>query len=141
MEFSTTRRTITSAAARALIDAAPAKAAQDGKPMMIAVVDADGHLKAFERMDGARLLSPDIAVNKAWTAAAFGLATHGFGEFVANDEGIEQIRHTPRIVTFGGGYPLMDGDARIGGLGLSGGHYSEDMAIAEAAMKAVGFSV
>jgi uncharacterized protein GlcG (DUF336 family) len=140
MELSSTSRTITAEAARGLIEAAARKATEEGKAMVIAVVGADGNLKAFERMDGAPLLSVDIAINKAWTAVAFGLPTHGFGEFVASDEGIEQIRHTPRLVTFGGGYPLTDGDALIGGIGVSGGHYSEDMAIAEAALQGVGFS-
>jgi uncharacterized protein GlcG (DUF336 family) len=104
MELSSTSRTITTAAARGLIEAAAAKATEEGKAMVIAVVGADGNLEAFERMDGAPLLSIDIAITKAWTSA------------------------------------LKDGDALIGGIGVSGGHYSEDMVIAEAGMQGVGLT-
>ena len=39
--------------------------------MNIAVVDSTLHLLAFARMDGAKLTSVDIAINKAFTAAGY----------------------------------------------------------------------
>ncbi len=51
------KSTITSEAAQRLIAAAEAKAREMNIPMSIAVVDSDGTLKAFSRMDGAALLS------------------------------------------------------------------------------------
>ena len=57
--------------ARAVITAAEAKASSMGVPVIIAVVDAGVHLKAFTRMDGAVLGSIDIALKKARTAALF----------------------------------------------------------------------
>ena len=55
--------TISAAAARDLTDAAAAAAAEIGVPMCIAVTCTAGHLIHFLRMDGAPLLSTDIAIN------------------------------------------------------------------------------
>jgi uncharacterized protein GlcG (DUF336 family) len=133
--------TVTADAAQRLIDAAAAKADEKGRPMVITVCDPSGQLVAFRRMDGAPLLSIGISQDKAFSAAAFGLPTDQWHEFIKDDPPLSLgIVHTPRLVTFGGGYPLKAGDAVIGALGLSGGHYSEDMEIAEAALAACGYA-
>jgi uncharacterized protein GlcG (DUF336 family) len=133
--------TITAEAAQQLIDAVATAAEQAGKPMVISVCDPSGQLVAFRRMDGAPLLSIGIAQDKAFSAAAFGLPTDQWHEFIKDDPPLSLgIVHTPRLVTFGGGYPLKSGDAVIGALGLSGGHYSEDMQIAEAGLAACGYA-
>lgn len=132
--------TVSSAAAARLIDLGVQAATAQGKSMVIAVVDAGGELKAFTRMDGAPLLSVDIAVDKAWTAVAYGIPTHAWREFLDADAGVAQIAHRPRLTAVGGGYPLRVDGVLIGGLGLSGGHYSEDQAVAEATLTASGFS-
>ena len=138
MQLGITTTSVSLEAAEALIDAAVARSVENGKQMVIAVVDAAGQLKAFRRMDGSPQLSVEIAINKAWTAASYGYPTHGWGAFLAGDEGVRQIAHTPRLVTFGGGYPIMIDGQLAGGIGISGGHYSEDMDVAEAALKALG---
>jgi uncharacterized protein GlcG (DUF336 family) len=138
MQLGLTITSVSLEAAEALIDAAVARSNETGKKMVIAVVDAAGNLKAFRRMDGSPSLSVDIAINKAWTAASYGYPTHGWNAFLAGDEGVRQIAHTPRLVTFGGGYPIMIDGELAGGLGISGGHYSEDQDVAEAALKALG---
>jgi uncharacterized protein GlcG (DUF336 family) len=136
-----TVRTITAAFAQELLDAATAKAVEIGVPMVISIVDHDGTPKAFLRMDGAPLLSVEIAANKAYTAAAFGMATDAWHEFIKEDEPLRLgIVHTDRLVTFGGGYPIkLDGDL-IGGIGVSGGHYTHDMQVAGGALEAMGLS-
>ncbi|MCL4553508.1 MAG: heme-binding protein, partial [Candidatus Marsarchaeota archaeon] len=48
------------------------------------------------------------------------------------------IVHTPRLVVFGGGYPIVVDGKIIGGIGCSGGHYSQDMVCAQAGLEAVG---
>ncbi|MDR2455932.1 MAG: heme-binding protein, partial [Deltaproteobacteria bacterium] len=53
---------ITIAQAQIAIDAALAKAKEQGTLMDIAIVDAGGNLKAFNRMDGAFLASIDISI-------------------------------------------------------------------------------
>jgi uncharacterized protein GlcG (DUF336 family) len=96
-------------------------------------------LKAFSRMDGAPLLSVQVAQDKAYTAAGFGLPTHGWHDFIKDDAPLADGAPTgiDRLVVFGGGYPLMVGEQLVGGVGVSGGHYSEDMAVAEAALAAL----
>ncbi len=133
--------TITAEAAERLIDAAAKKATEMGKPMVISICDPAGHLVAFRRMDSAPLLSVGISQDKAYSAVSFGLPTDQWHEFIKDDPPLSLgIVHTPRLVTFGGGYPIKAGDAVIGGIGLSGGHYRDDMACAEAALADTGFA-
>jgi len=138
-EQARTVRTITSAFAQELLAAAEDQATADGKPMVIAIVDREGTLKAFSRMDGAPLLSVEIAQNKAYTAAAFGLATHAWFDFIKGDEPLRLgIVHTERLVTFGGGFPIVVDGEVIGAIGVSGGHYTDDMKVAQAALDSAG---
>ena len=138
MANSVTKQSITQEAADRLIAAASAKAAEMGVPMVISIVDESGILKAFRRMDGAALLSVDIATNKAYTAVSFGMPSHGWHDFIKDDAPLlHGIVHTPRLVVFGGGYPVKEGDQVIGGIGVSGGHYTQDMAVAEAGLAAL----
>src|SRR5580693_7793449 len=55
--------------ARTIVAAAERRAVEINVPMNIAVVDDGGHLLAFSRMDGAKLSSIRIAMNKAHSAA------------------------------------------------------------------------
>ena len=138
MANSITKGSITQEASDHLIEAATAKAEEMGVPMCISVVDESGNLKAFRRMDGAALLSIDIATNKAYTAVSFGMPSHGWYDFIKNDPPLlHGIVHTPRLVVFGGGYPVSENDQVIGAIGVSGGHYEQDMVVAEAALAAL----
>ena len=138
MALTITKASISQSAADALLEAGAKAAVEIGVPMVIAVVDESGILKAFRRMDGAALLSVEIAQNKAYTAVSFGMPTHEWFEFIKNDPPLlHGIVHTPRLVVFGGGYPVtLDGKV-VGGIGVSGGHYSQDMKVAEAALAAL----
>ncbi len=132
------RQTLTAEAAKKLVAAAEKKASELKKPMVIAVCDESGNLKEFTRMDNAPLLSVQIAQDKAYTAISFGIATHEWFEFIKDDPPLlAGIVHTPRLVVFGGGYPVSIDGQVVGGIGVSGGHYSEDMQVAEAALKAL----
>lgn len=138
MSNALSRLSITQAASDRLIEAATAKSREIGVPVAIAVVDESGTLKAFRRMDGAPLLAVEIATNKAYTAVSFGIPTHGWHEFIKNDPPLlHGIVHTPRLVVFGGGYPVTEDGQTIGGIGISGGHYEQDMVVAEAALAAL----
>jgi uncharacterized protein GlcG (DUF336 family) len=133
------KASISTEAARRLIEAAEAKAAELGKAFVTAVVDDNGVLKAFSRMDGAPLLSVQVAQDKAYTAVGFGLPTAGWHDFIKDDPPLAAGAPSgiDRLVVFGGGYPLMVDDQLVGGIGVSGGHYSEDMQVAEAALEAL----
>jgi uncharacterized protein GlcG (DUF336 family) len=129
---------ITIAAAQRMVNAAVEFAANSGRNMVVAVVDASGVLKAFARMDGAPLLSVDIAQNKAYSAASFGMPTDQWYEFIKDDPPLlHGIVHTPRLTVFGGGSPIFVDGALVGGVGASGGHYSDDMEVTQAALAAL----
>ena len=133
-----TRQTLSAEAAKRLIAAAEKKAAEMKRPMVIAVCDEGGNLKAFSRMDGAPVISLQIAQDKAFTAISFGMATHEWFEFIKDDPPLlHGIVHTPRLVVFGGGYPILIDQQLVGGIGVSGGHWKEDMQVAEAAVQAL----
>jgi uncharacterized protein GlcG (DUF336 family) len=125
--------------AHQIIAAAEAKAAELGTPMVIAVCDESGVLKAFSRMDGAALLSVQIAQDKAYTAVGFGLATDAWHDFVKDDPPLAMgaAPGIDRLVVFGGGYPIKLGETVVGGIGVSGGHYSQDMEVAQAGLSAL----
>jgi len=132
------KSSITIEAAQRLIAAAEAKSREMGLRMCIAVCDSDGTLKAFSRMDGAALLSVQIAQDKAYTAISFGMATHEWWDFVKGDDPLlHGIIKTDRLIVFGGGYPLKTEAGIIGGIGVSGGHYTQDMQVAEAGLAAL----
>ena len=132
------KASITAAAAQRIIAAAEVKAVEMGIPMCIAVVDGDGTLKAFTRMDGAALLSVQIAQDKAYTAISWGMATHEWYDFVKNDPPLlNGIIKTDRLIVFGGGYPITTDAGIIGGIGVSGGHYTHDMEVAQAGLAAL----
>ncbi|MDR7080662.1 uncharacterized protein GlcG (DUF336 family) [Neobacillus niacini] len=121
--------------ANRVLEAARAKAEELGIPFSIAIVDKPGNLKAFQAMDGAPVLSLDIAQNKAFSAAAYNRATHEWYDRLKNDPPLlHGIVHTPRLVIFGGGYPIKIDGELIGGIGVSGGHYTHDMQVCEAGL-------
>ncbi|MFZ6780647.1 GlcG/HbpS family heme-binding protein [Undibacterium sp. Ji83W] len=131
---------ITRDAANALITAASAAARDIGIDVTIAVTDNAGHLKAFERADSAAFLTVDVAIDKAWTAASFGLPTHTWTTIISNDV-VAQLAHRPRLVAVGGGCPIMENGKVIGGIGISGGNALQDQQAAEIALAALGFEV
>ena len=45
--------------------------------------------------------------------------------------------HTERLVIFGGGYPILLEGELIGGIGVSGGHYTHDMQVCEAGLAVI----
>ena len=125
--------------ARRLIAKAAGRAGEIGKAFTIAIVDAGGQLKALERMDGAPLISIQIAQDKAYTAVGFGIPSGAWHDFIKDDPPLAAGAPTgiDRLVVFGGGFPITVGGALVGGIGVSGGHYSEDADVAEAALQVV----
>ena len=139
MPTSFDKTSITLEAAHQAVAAAAAKAEEIGVPMAIAVVDPDGTLKAFSRMDGAALLAVRIAQQKAWTAISFGLPTMGLWEFVKEDPPLlHSLPHQEDMILFGGGSPINVDGKMIGGIGVSGGHYTQDQECADAGLAALG---
>ncbi|BCJ67381.1 MULTISPECIES: heme-binding protein [Polymorphospora] len=130
------KQTISLRAARAVIAAAVAKAEEMGFAVTVAVVDESGVLKAYERMDGAALVSVQLAQDKAYTSVGFGLSSDGWYDFIKEDGPLAMGAPSgiDRLVTFGGGYPIKVDDVVVGGIGVSGGHYTQDMEVAKAGL-------
>ncbi|HEY8341792.1 MAG TPA: heme-binding protein, partial [Calditerricola sp.] len=109
----------------------------------IAVVDDGGHLIALERMDGARITGPEIAVAKAFTAAGHKRSTHLFnapphGPALPGNEafGIQHM-FPGKFAVFVGGFPVVVNGEVIGGVGISGGNGEQDTAVGLAALAAL----
>ncbi len=139
MRYYTTEPTITFEAARQVLDAAARHAGSLGVSVCIAVADRAGHLVTFARLDGAPLLSTQIAQDKAYSVAAFGgLATHEWWNMIQDEPPVlHGIVKTDRLVVFGGGVPVHADGALIGAVGVSGGSAQQDQAVAEAGAQAV----
>lgn len=134
------KKSISQEMAQRLVDAAAAKAREIGVPMCIAVCDESGNLKAFSRMDGAALLSIGVAQDKAYTAVGFGMPTSQWHDFIKNDPPLANgvVGAIPRLIVFAGGNPIMIGGQIVGGIGVSGGHYSQDQQCTDAALAILG---
>ncbi|MGE7437780.1 GlcG/HbpS family heme-binding protein [Kitasatospora sp. NPDC001175] len=137
---STSASSITLEAANALIQAVRTAATEIGFEASVAVTDAGGHLKAFQRTDSTPFLASEVAVDKAWTAASFGYPTHVWNNYLG-DPNVAPLAHHPRLMAVGGGYPILEDGKLLGGLGISGGTYEQDQQAAEAALKALGFEL
>ncbi|MEY4729690.1 MAG: hypothetical protein RL020_848 [Pseudomonadota bacterium] len=128
------------AAAHAAVAAAVKAAVAMDVRVNVAVVDASGVLAAFLRMPGAPLHSVEIAIDKAYTAASFGLPTSRWTDVLAQHSVAvrEGLVLRPRFVAFGGGLPIVEGGQRIGAIGVSGASEEQDEAIARAGLVALG---
>lgn len=124
---------ITLDGAKRLIDKIEQEAKRRGKNAVIAVCGPDGNPVAVHVMDGAFLVSFDVATKKAYTAVAVRMSTKELAVLAQPGGtffGVDKMDNG-KIVIFGGGVPLKVGDTIIGGLGISGGTGEEDHSLAE----------
>ncbi|MEV7006623.1 heme-binding protein [Streptosporangium sp. NPDC051022] len=123
------------AEAHMLIEAAAAKAEEIAVPMCIAVADESGNLIAFTRMDGAKISSIAIAIDKAFTAAAARGTTERYNGLCVPGQPTFGIHNTNggRFCIIGGGVPIIVEGTVIGAVGLSAGTAEQDVVCAEAA--------
>jgi uncharacterized protein GlcG (DUF336 family) len=123
-----------------VVAAAVLHAEKIGVPQNIAVVDEAGHLVAFRRMNGAKFLSIEIAIAKAFTAAGAQKSTREIGP--ATQPGAAgfgaQALHGGRFTTLPGGIPLVVSGEVVGAVGVSSGSTAEDQQVAEAGASALG---
>ncbi len=125
---------ISLAAAETLIDRAVTAARAAGHRMAVAIVEPNGELVAFVRMDDTQYGSIRVAQRKAWTAARYRLATQTMEErtlagrtvTLANDDSLP----------IAGGIPIVVDGHIVGAIGVSGASAAEDAAVAAAALAA-----
>jgi len=126
------------AAANSIIAACIVEGQTVGRQFSIAVVDAAGNLIAAQRMDGAAILSPQIALGKAFGSAAFrreGPQLAQMGQNAAFANAVNQMA-AGRFVPALGASRLMDGDRQVGSVGVSGAAPEQDQQVAEAGARA-----
>ncbi|WP_420861233.1 GlcG/HbpS family heme-binding protein [Algirhabdus cladophorae] len=121
-----------------LIAAARAKAVEIGVPMCIAVTDESGNLIAFERMDGGKITSIALAIDKSFTAVGIKKGTHILGQVNQPGEAAHGIASAlgGRMVVVAGGLPVFNNDEVVGGVGVSSGSPAQDLEVAKAAVQA-----
>jgi uncharacterized protein GlcG (DUF336 family) len=114
------KHSISSELAQKMVDAALAKARALGVSENVAILDDGGNLKAFSRMDGAPILSIEMAQNKAYTAL-FGVSTQDFFNFIQGDPSLlAGVPTLARVAAWGGGFPIKVNGEVVGAIGLSG---------------------
>ena len=125
--------------ARVIMEAAEQKARAIGVDMDIAIADDGGHLVMFHRMDSARITSIDVAISKAFTAAAARRSTRAYAE--ASQPGGPafgiNVSNQGRFMVVAGGLPVFIDDQIVGGVGCSSGHPDQDEAVAQAGIDAL----
>ncbi|MEH2485647.1 GlcG/HbpS family heme-binding protein [Bradyrhizobium sp. AZCC 2230] len=123
--------------------AALKKAADIGVLETVCIVDDGGYPIVLERMDGARVTGPQIAWNKAFTAAGHKRSTHLFNQtpngpaLPGNEAFGIQWSFEGKFAVFVGGFPIVVDDEVVGGVGLSGGNGEQDTHCGVAALQAL----
>jgi glc operon protein GlcG len=117
--------------AKQLTAAAEAEAKRRNWKMNIAVVDTNGELVQFERMEGAQIASGPIATGKARTAARFRRESRVFYNVFESGHGYVSTLDSG-LVASPGGFPLVEGGKLIGAIGCSGGTGDQDAATCKA---------
>ncbi|MGI9384282.1 MAG: GlcG/HbpS family heme-binding protein [Methyloligellaceae bacterium] len=129
--------------ARTIIAAALAQGQASGfNPLAVAVLDGGGHLKAFERQDGASLMRPQIAHGKAYGALAMGLGSRAlFARAEQQPYFISAMNALAggALVPVPGGVLIRGADDRIvGAVGVTGDTSDNDETCAIAGIEAAG---
>ena len=129
--------------AKLMVEAAKQRSEEIGVLETICVVDDGGYPLAMERMNGARVTGPQIAWNKAFTAAGHKRSTHLFntapnGPALPGNEAFGiQWSFEGKFAVFVGGFPIVVDGEVIGGVGLSGGNGEQDTQCGLAALQAL----
>jgi glc operon protein GlcG len=114
-----------------IVAAIQAELEKQNKAAAIAVADSHGELIAFLRLDGCKLPSLNIAINKAFTAAREVAESKVVGQR-SREEGFPMTNFGDlRYTAWGGGVPIFYQGQVIGAVGVSGIPEAEDMAMAQ----------
>jgi glc operon protein GlcG len=109
------------------------------------IVDAGGHVVVLERMDGGRFHTLHSCTTKAVSSSSNRRVTTNKGAVgqdldVAHALGLALAAGTERWTAMEGGVPILVNGECIGGVGVSGGDWQTDVAIAQAAVESIGAS-
>jgi len=122
--------TLDQAGAQTVLQAARERAQLRNAPSAIAVVDPAGDLLAFQRMDGVRPASAELAIEKARTAARLQRPTE---EIEDNINRGRTAFVTAGIAALRGGVPIRVDGRVVGAVGVAGLSKETDTEIANTA--------
>jgi glc operon protein GlcG len=135
---------------REFIKAVVEKAAEMKVPVAVAIVNAEGHLLALERMDDAGFITPETAQSKAFTVAAFRSMSPRFPDGLVIQQWFKErnpqmlinasVFTGGRVVVSGGCAPVFKGDEMVGCYGISGGTSDQDEIMGRYAREKVGWA-
>jgi len=135
---------------REFIKAVIEKAEAMRVPISIAVVGPEGHIIAVERMDEAGFITPETAIAKAFTVAAFRSMSPRFPDGLVIQQWFEErnpqllvslaAMTNGRIAASGGCAPIFKGDEMVGAYGISGGTSQQDEEMAVHARAKIGWA-
>jgi glc operon protein GlcG len=135
---------------REFIKAVIEKAEAMRVPISIAVVGPEGHIIAVERMDEAGFITPETAIAKAFTVAAFRSMSPRFPDGLVIQQWFKErnpqllvslaAMTNGRIAASGGCAPIFKGDEMVGAYGVSGGTSQQDEEMAVHARAKVGWA-
>ncbi len=135
-----TQSSVASATAFEMVQTAIAHAGKNNWGVAAAVVDAQGVILALSRMDGVAPNVADFAQDKAYTAATMRRSTETFAERMGGSPSLALGLSTrQRLLTWGGGLPILKDGICIGAIGVSGAKDFQDIDCAKAALVAAGF--
>ncbi len=128
MTHFTTSSSITLDVARQLLEVGEQKLTEMQVASNIAVVDTQGYLIAYIRMNGAPLPSIEHSINKGYTSALFKSSTAALAKDAEPGGSLYGLNITlqQRVIVFAGGEPLFQGDQLVGAVGVSGGTAAQD---------------
>jgi glc operon protein GlcG len=106
--------------------AALAEAVKNHWAMAVAVVDPDGVLIYYEKMDNTQTGSADVAIDKARSAARFKRPTKAFQDGLEQGGAGLRILGLKGAVPVEGGIPLIADGKIVGAIGLSGDRSEHD---------------
>ncbi len=118
--------------AEAICEAVMTKAREIGVLSVCAVCDSGGNLICLKRDDDAYIASINVAANKAYTSVSLKMPTKKLEELTKPGDPLYGIQHQDnRLVVFGGGIPIYENGAIVGGFGISGGNLEQDTFLAD----------
>lgn len=132
-----TFNTLTLEEANIILDAAQRKAEEIGVSHVLCVADNAGYPIALRRLNGGKVTSVQIAMNKAFTAAGHRRPTHQYKNSYPGEEAFGIFtQHDGRFTVFVGGFPIFVDGQCVGSIGASGGNGEQDIAACEAGIAA-----
>jgi uncharacterized protein GlcG (DUF336 family) len=133
-----TYKTLSLEEAELMLDAAQKKAAELGVPEVLCVADSAGYPIALRRLNGGKVTSVQIALNKAFTAAGHRKPTHHYKNALPGEEAFGIFtQHEGRFTVFVGGFPVVVDGQVVGSIAASGGNGEQDIACCEAGIAAL----